>query len=308
MNRLIEYLRQEKIEYFRDGDIRPYTTIKIGGRVGLIAVVRHEKHLRELLTPIKEGGYPFVLLGGGSNVIFADEAPGLSVIINRTAEISPQGRNLIRANSGVAIARLTAWCSQNQMGGLEFLAGIPGTIGGAAAVNAGAFGQSVADVLEGAEIWSKDSEVRAVKKEYFQFDYRHSVFKTGKECILNVFLKCTPTDSAGIKRKIAAHIAYRRKNHPDYNLPTAGCFFKNPLIDNHKVSAGQLIEEAGLKGLGEERLATAQRHANFVINRGGATFGDIDRFAQKIVDRVFSRKGIRLEREVIYISPEGRKY
>jgi UDP-N-acetylmuramate dehydrogenase len=308
MNRLIEYLRQEKIEYYRDGDIRPYTTIQIGGRVGLIAVVRQEKHLRELLTRINEGDYPFVLLGGGSNVIFADQAPGLLVIINRTAEIGPQERGLIRVNSGVTIARLMTWCSQNQMGGLEFLAGIPGTIGGAAAVNAGAFGQSVADVLEGAEIWNKDAEATEVKKEYFQFAYRRSVFKTGKGCILNAFLRCTPTDSAQIKRRVAANLAYRKENHPDYSLLTAGCFFKNPLIDNHKVSAGQLIEEAGLKGVAEERLATAQRHANFVINRGGASFGDIDRFAQTIIDRVFYRQGVRLEREVIYISPEGRKY
>lgn len=308
MEPLIEYLQQEKIEYIRPGVTNEYTTIKIGGRVGLIVIVKHNQHLIELLERIKEAGLPFVLLGGGSNIIFPDEAPDLVLIINRTAEIKDLGNNVVKVDGGVTIANLMAWCSRHRAGGLEFLAGIPGTIGGAAAVNAGAFGRAVSEILESAEIVTNDSTIKSVQQNYFQYGYRCSIFKTGSETILNVFLRYIPLENEEIKSKITDHIRYRKEKHPSYKLATAGCFFKNPLIDNRRTSAGRLIEQAGLKGLREERLMLSDIHANFVVNRGAATFRDINRFAQKIADRIFKKEGIRLEREIIYVSPAGKKY
>jgi UDP-N-acetylmuramate dehydrogenase len=307
---LKKFLDARGIEHHLDAGIKPYLTMAVGGNVGMIAVIERYSHLRELLIYLhnQKGGYPFVLLGGGSNVIFPDEYSRLVVIINRTPGIAREGNHILRVNSGVLLGDLMEWNIRDNIGGMDFLAGIPGTVGGAAAVNAGAFGQSISAILEKAEIVTRQGEVKMVDNNYFCFTYRNSLFKYGDEVILDVFLKYIDVEGAAVKAAVEEKLIYRKENHPGSGIRSAGCFFKNPIISGKKTSAGQLIEQLGFKGMIFKRLRVSRDHANFVINNGGAAFEDLKALEDRIVGKVFKKKGIKLEREVIYISPEGRKY
>lgn len=308
MRKIIEFLDKENIEHTPETAIRHYTTMKIGGHAGLAVIIRHNSELEKLVPRLLALNAPYVLLGGGSNVIFTRDSSKLVLLIDKTSDICAADKETVKVSGGVTNHNLLHWCSRNNIGGLEFLAGIPGTLGGAAAVNAGAFQQSIGEVLEKAVIIDRRGEKKEVANDYFQFQYRTSRFKKGSECILHLYLKYTPRDNEEIKQLVAARIRYRKENHPNYHLQTAGCFFKNPVIGGRKVAAGKLIEECGLKGFKQNRMMVSPQHANFLINEGGATFEDSWEFERRIQDKVLEQHGVELEREVIYISPDGEKF
>lgn len=305
---LRQFLEEEKIPYHANESIKPYVTMGIGGTVDLIVLPSRVVHLRVLLQYLHFHQYKYILLGSGSNVIFPDDFSHLIVIINRTAEIAKEGDNLLKVNSGVLISHLMNWNMRNDIGGMDFLAGIPGSMGGAAAVNAGAFGKSISSLLEKAEIITPQNEVKIVDNPYFNFSYRNSRFKYSDEVILNVFLRFTPMPGHQVKEKVAANIKYRQQNHPCSSDRSAGCFFKNPVVNGKKISAGQLIEQSGFKGTAHKTLQVSAEHANFVINSADASFADIQELETKIINKVYQDKGIQLEREVIYISSDGKKW
>lgn len=307
MENLILFLKKRKIKYFKNKNIKGYTTIKIGGKVSLIIIINTYSKLIELILKVKKQKYPFILLGGGSNVVFPDNNSKLVVIINKTSNITRLSGNLIKINSGVTIKNLTKWCVGNKIGDLEFLSGIPGTIGGATAVNAGAFGKSVSDNLEKAEILTEKGEIKIVDKKYFRFEYRNSIFKYGKEVILNVFLQYINQNENKIKEKITSHIRHRKQSHPSYKCFTAGCFFKNPVKNNKRISAGKIIEDSRLKGFHDNNLLMSEKHSNFLINKGNASFRDLIDFENNITQEILKSEGIKLEREVIYITSDGEK-
>lgn len=312
MKKLEQYLKKTKIEYYTDHEIKPYLTMGIGGKVQFIIVVNRLSQLKELLHFIAAGRYPFIVLGGGSNIVFPDAFIPLPVIINRTSEIVKyKEAHIVKISSGVFNKDFLTWAIENRVGGMDFLAGIPGAIGGSAAVNAGAFGQSISMMLAKAEIFSPETgEIKTVDKDYFHFQYRDSIFKYSSEVILEVYLSYTDEDSAEIREKVKAKLRYRNENHPPFNanVRTAGCFFKNPIIHDKKLSAGQIIESVGFKGCTYRQLEVSARHANFIINKGDSSFADIQDLEQQITRTVQEKKSITLEREVIYISPEGKKY
>lgn len=308
MSFLIAFLKGQKIKYLRDQSIRPYTSMRIGGEVNTIAILESETKLKDLLKQLAGNQVKYVLLGSGTNIIFPDQYSDYLVIINKTSAIKKVKEGMLRVNTGLLNKKLLAWCVQNQAGGLEFLAGLPGTIGGAAAVNAGAFGKSMEEVVVGAEIFNRKGEVLEVEKNYFQYAYRDSVFKSGSEVILNLFLTFTSRDRGQIRDKIRKNQQYRLEHHPPSGLHSAGCFFKNPFIDSRKVSAGKKIQEAELKGFSRDHLSVSEKHANFIINSGQSSFEELRKFAENISNQVWKKHQIRLVREVTYISPEGDKY
>lgn len=310
MDTLHQYLEEKKIEYSNEKEIAPFLTLGIGGKVEHIIIIDTLEDLKALLSFMNTHNHPFVLLGGGSNVVFPDGFSPISVIINRTSQIVKyQSGHIIKVDSGVLNKDLLSWAITQRVGGLEFLAGIPGTVGGAAAVNAGSFGQSISMSLEKATVFTPGSgDIKTVDRDYFQFQYRNSIFKYGREVILEVFLTYVDLDSIEIREKVKEKVLYRKENHPPQNLHTAGCFFKNPIIGDKKISAGQLLEKSGFKNSIHHRLEVSGAHANFIINRGGGTFEEIQSLERKIIETVHDKHGIHLEREVIYISPEGKKY
>lgn len=287
--------------------IAQYTTMKMGGEVEEIFFIESHSQLRQILGTLHQAQRHYVVIGGGSNVVFPDCAPRLSVIIMRTSNIR-QNKSNIEVDAGVTNASLLNWCVSHQRGGLEFLAGIPGTIGGAAAVNAGAFGKSISQWIESARIIDPPKEEINIPATEFQFTYRNSRFKYGSNIILSIRLRTQQRPSEEIRSEINHHLNYRKQNHPSFALPTAGCFFKNPELDGRRTSAGQLLDQSGLKGESYRGLALSSQHANFLVNGENANQNDLKEFERTIIKKVESQRGIQLEREVIYISPEGEKY
>lgn len=305
---LTDFLHDRRMEFRENADIKPFLTLKIGDSVSLLVIVRSLALLEELGRRLIASETAHVVLGGGSNLAFGDEPTRAVVLINRTSGIRMGGGGEIVAASGVRLASLLAWCQERLLGGLEFLAGIPGTVGGAAVVNAGAFGQSIGEKITGADIMDASGQTRNVGPEYFGFAYRSSRLKCGNDIVLRVRLACAPDTREAIGSRIGKNIRYRNANHPAYRLHSAGCFFQNPAVGNGRVSAGKIIEECGLKSRRFGAIEVADRHANFLLNRGSARFAELEEAERTIVEAVRSRKGITLHREIVYISPSGEKH
>jgi UDP-N-acetylmuramate dehydrogenase len=310
---LVSWLRAQGIDCRENAAIAPFLHFKIGGRVGLLVVCTSPAQMAAGLQNIIAAGTPYLVIGGGSNIAFADGLTEAVVLVCQSA-LQPSaaahllGGQALQVDGGVKNQVFLSWCAAHGAGGLEFLSGIPGTIGGAAAVNAGAFGRSMADVVLGADIVDSRGAVATVDAGRFGFSYRESRFKFGTEAILSLRLKFNPTDPAAIAVEIKKNLDYRLSHHPSYRTPSAGCFFKNPSLASGRGSAGKLIAECGLKGVTRGGLAVADEHGNFLLNRGHASFADLERMENEIKKVVATRTGIELEREVIYVAADGKKY
>ncbi len=311
---LAAWLRRRQIAFSENAAIGPHLHFKIGGTVSLLVTCTSAAQLAAVMKKVIAGKLPYLVIGGGSNIAFGD---GLTRIVVLQAQAAAAGSaspmrlldsRSLEVESGARNQPFLSWCASHGAGGLEFLSGIPGTLGGAAAVNAGAFGRSMADVLLGADIIDAQGTVRAVDSGHFGFNYRDSRFKFGKDTLLSLRLKFAPASEAAISRKTRENLEYRLARHPSYRLASAGCFFKNPLLRGVKTSAGKIIEECGLKNMTAGGLAVAAEHGNFLLNRGNASFADLQRLEKEIQSAVAARTGIVLEREVIYVSPDGKKY
>ncbi len=316
---LAEWLRERQIAFSENAPIAPHLYFRIGGTVSMLVSPASAEQMAGVLAELAsappgaghEGPLPFVVIGGGSNIAFGDGPTRAAVVLAPApSQVGARilGDGALQVESGMRNQPFLAWCAANGAGGLEFLSGIPGTLGGAAAVNAGAFGRSMSDVLLGADIVDEAGAVRAVDASYFAFRYRDSRFKLGRQTVLALRLRFDPCEGKSIAKKSRENMEYRLKRHPSYRLASAGCFFKNPLLNGVKTSAGKIIEECGLKKTTCGDLAVAEEHANFLLNRGRGSFADLRRLEEKIRECVAARTGIVLEREVIYISPRGEKY
>jgi len=306
-NTVFEYILLKNIEHYKNESVKSYLTIGIGGRVGCIVIVKEETELIDLIKIMIRDNYNFVIIGGGSNTIFTENSPDLFVIINKIEKIELLKDNVLIVNSGVLNRELLSWCKKKGFGGLEFIAGVPGTIGGAAAVNAGAFGKAMSDVIDRADVYLIKEGLKNIAKDEFCFKYRESKFKYGKDIIIKLFLNVKKSSYDEINEKIIDNLKRRGSNHPGYGEKTAGCFFKNPIIDGKKVSAGKLIESSGLKGKKFSDIMVSDIHANFIINTQDADFDNIINAEKKITEKTKIATGIKLEREVIYIMPDGSK-
>jgi UDP-N-acetylmuramate dehydrogenase len=304
---LTDFLHDRRMEFRENADIKPFLTLKIGDSVSLLVIVRSLALLEELGRRLIASGTAHVVLGGGSNLAFGNEPTRAVVLANRTSGIRMGGGEIVAA-SGVRLASLLAWCQERHLGGLEFLAGIPGTVGGAAVVNAGAFGRSIGERITGADILDASGRVRSVTPEYFGFVYRSSRLKYGGDIVLRIRLACSPDTREAIGSRIGKNIQYRNAHHPAYRLHSAGCFFQNPTVGGSRVSAGKIIEECGFKGRRFGAIEVAEAHANFLLNRGSGRFAELEEAERMIVEAVRSRNGITLHREIVYISPSVEKY
>jgi UDP-N-acetylmuramate dehydrogenase len=310
---LVPWLRGLGIDCRENAAIGPFLNFKIGGQVSLLAVCTSPAQLAACWQRFRDERIPFLVIGGGSNIVFHDGLTRAAVLVYQGAAEKTTAALLLdeqslQVDGGIKNQVFLSWCAAQGAGGLEFLSGIPGTVGGAAAVNAGAFGRSMADVVLGADIVDGRGKKVAVDAGHFAYQYRDSVFKFGNEVILSLRLKFSRADRSAIAGEVEKNLDYRLSRHPAYRYPSAGCFFKNPLLAAGKRSAGKIIEECGLKGLSAGGVAVAAEHANFLLNRGHASFADLQRLESEIKAAVAAQTGIDLEREVIYVSADGKKY
>ena len=271
-----------------------HTTFRIGGPVRLMAMPRSEGEVLACLREAERAQVRLVVLGNGSNLLAADgEIPCFAVLLTGLDALERTGEREIWAGAGVSLARLASFAAQEGLAGLEFAHGIPGTLGGGVLMNAGAYGGEMVQVVKEVAAAGRNGGVETVPAEQCGFSYRRSAFSDGERVILGAKFQLEPDDPAAIRGRMD-ELARRRKEKQPLEYPSAGSMFKRPA--GHFAAA--LIEQCGLKGLTVGGAQVSEKHAGFVINRGGATCADVLALVDQVKERVLQQTGVELEMEV----------
>ena len=271
-----------------------HTTFRIGGPVRLMALPRSEGEVLACLREAERAQVRLVVLGNGSNLLAADgEIPCFAVLLTGLDALERTGAREIWAGAGVSLARLASFAAQEGLAGLEFAHGIPGTLGGGVLMNAGAYGGEMVQVVKEVAAAGRNGGVETVPAEQCGFSYRRSAFSDGERVILGAKFHLEPDDPAAIRGRMD-ELARRRKEKQPLEYPSAGSMFKRPA--GHFAAA--LIEQCGLKGLTVGGAQVSEKHAGFVINRGGATCADVLALVDQVKERVLQQTGVELEMEV----------
>jgi len=277
----------------KDQLLAPYTTFKIGGPADWFCEAFSEKELLEAVKFAQEKKLPYFILGGGSNVLVSDLGfRGVVIKMDNGEWIMDNGK--ITAGAGITLDKLVNIATENSLSGLEFAAGIHGTLGGAVVGNAGAWQESFGDKVEQVKILDENGQIKWLNHADCQFIYRQSRFKKRKEIVLEVELKLTQGDKGEIQRKMTANLK-KREGQPQE--PSAGSIFINPKPQ----SAGDLIEKCGLKGkqIGEAKIS--EKHANFIVNLGGAKAQDVLKLIALACEEVKKKFDLNLKTEIIFL-------
>lgn len=289
-----DYLPDMTVE--RDVPMSRHTSFRIGGPARRMAFPESREQLVILLGLAEECGVQPFLLGRGTNLLVSDR--GLDTLVIKTAERMTSIRRLddvtLEADAGVLLSRLAVYAQQAGLAGLEFAHGIPGSLGGAVCMNAGAYGGEMKQVLRSASVLFPEAGVRTLTCEELELGYRHSLLTEHREAVvLGAEFALTPGDPAQIRETMRELMARRKASQP-LEWPSAGSTFKRP--EGH--FAGTLIDQCGLKGLTVGGAQVSEKHAGFLINRGGATFADMTELIRQVQQRVLDAAGVRLEPEV----------
>lgn len=297
---LADFLENENIEYRQNEPMRAHTTFKIGGEADIFIIPASPAALIYAVKKCNELEIPYFILGNGSNLLVSDGGiEGAVISLAGINGISSDGEK-ITCGAGAMLSSVCLKALSLSLTGLEFAYGIPGTAGGALYMNAGAYGGQTADVIESAECLTASGEIKTLKKEDMRLGYRSSVFKKGGLIIISLTFALKKGDKAEIKAEMD-DLLNRRKQKQPLEYPSAGSTFKRP----EGYFAGALIEKNGLKGLTVGGAQVSEKHAGFVINRGGATAADVKALIGKIQKKVFENDGVMLEPEVIFKGRNG---
>ncbi len=279
--------------------IAPYTTFGIGGPADVLVEVYTERALQQVVREAVESGMRWLLIGGGSNLLVGDTGFRGVVIVNKIEHLRVEGIRIV-AGAGADLGEVVEAARQHSLSGLEFAIDIPGTVGGAIRGNAGAFGRSVGDVVTRIRLLEGTTLVDRTPAE-LGFAYRHSNLKENTNIVAETEFSLQRGDRAEMDQIMGQHAAQRARRH-EKGLHTAGCFFKNPVLpDGSKIAAGQLLEAAGAKEIREGGAGVHAFHANYIVNRGGATVYEVLRVAHEMKRRVEEASGIALEAEVMVV-------
>lgn len=272
-----------------------HSTMRVGGPAALAAFPTGSAELSALIQRAKEASVRYIIVGNASNILFSDDGfDGLAIFTTAMRRVVWNGAR-VTAECGASLTGLAATATKRGLSGLEFAFGIPGTVGGAVYMNAGAYGSQVSAVLTSSEYLQGDTVLSRSAEEH-RFGYRTSIYRSTDDIILSAEFTLTPGDPEEIAAKAAKNMESRRSKQP-LEFPNAGSVFKRP----EGAFPGALIEEAGLKGLRIGGAEISEKHANFIVNRGNATASDILRLEETVQKEVYKRSGILLETEIIYI-------
>jgi UDP-N-acetylmuramate dehydrogenase len=286
-----------------DEPMSRHTTFRIGGPANIVTV-KTDGQLKDLVRWADENGQAFMILGAGSNLLVRDE--GVSGLVLKLAngfesiEQGAEGRGdervWVTAGAGALVRQLGKYAIDYGLAGLSFTLGIPGTIGGALRMNAGAWGSCMADTTAAISVLRKNGDIDTVDKNELRFSYRRLDLEAGS-IILRGEFELKRADREALRRK-AAQMQKKRMLRQPLSLPSAGSIFRNP---TGEMSAGELIDQAGLKGLraGEAEIST--KHANFIVNKGHAKASDVLALMGQVQETVSKRFGVELEPEVIIV-------
>ena len=302
MNEILEEIKLLDVGKMEENvSLKKYTTYRAGGNARCIVYPKNTKCLISLLTFLKERRVPFKILGNGSNLLFSDkDYEGVLVRLNEFNKIKFLGRRKIRVGAGYSLIKLSLLAAKKGLTGLEFAAGIPGTVGGAIYMNAGAYKSDMGYVVESVKVLTPEAKVITLVNKEMQFHYRSSFLQThpGYVC-LEVVLQLKVGKKEAIEEVIRERRQRRLESQP-LEYPSAGSVFRNP-PDNF---AGKLIEDAGLKGTKKGGAMVSDKHANFIVNYKEAKASDIKYLIDTCHDEVLKKYGIDMKIEQEFVNWE----
>ncbi|HOZ54263.1 MAG TPA: UDP-N-acetylmuramate dehydrogenase [Bacilli bacterium] len=301
MNKLIEFIKANKIgNHKKNILLSNYTTYKIGGLAKLIVYPKNQKKLIMLIKKLKEDNIKYKIIGNGSNLVFSDNLfDGVLINLKEFDKIVVNG-NTVRVGAGVNLMKLAYYISFKGLTGLEFATGIPGTVGGAIYMNAGAYKSDMGFIVAEVDLLTPDYEIIKMYNKDLNFKYRSSFVQKNKDYIcLEVKLILKKGDKKEIKELIESRKQRRQLSQP-LEYPSAGSVFRNP-EDKY---AGELIESAGLKGYKIGGAEVSKKHANFIINKKNAKAGDVYKLINYVKDKVKEKYNIELKVEQEFVNWE----
>ncbi len=275
-------------------EMKNFTTWKVGGKALALVEVRNGGCLDEVISSCEREGIKWKILGRGSNVLVKDEGfPGVVIKLGgEFCELKREG-NCIEGGAGAPLSHLVSFAREECLGGIEFLVGVPGTVGGAVRINAGCFGKEIGPLVKKVEIREENGNREWLNRDDLFFSYRYSNLKKEKIVILKAVFNLFPEEQEILEERIR-EFCYLRKEGQPLEWPSAGSVFLNPEGN----SAARIIEEMGLKGLRLGRAQISSKHSNFIVNLGGAKSWEIEYLMNWVQKEVYKNKGIWLEREV----------
>lgn len=285
----------EKVSF--NEPMKKHTTFKIGGCADIFCEPKNADELKKLIDFFKSNSIPHTVIGNGSNLLVSDKGVRGAVIKigSRMAEISVNGAT-ITAGAGALLSKLARIAMNDSLSGMECISGIPGSVGGALYMNAGAYGAEISDITESVTYLMPNGELVCSPRNDLKLEYRNTSFMENSGIIVSCVLRL----KRGNKERIAADMAEitkRRIDKQPIELPSAGSFFKRP--EGH--FAGKLIEDCGLKGYSVGGAKISEKHAGFVVNFNNASAADVIGVMNGVRDRVYSETGVTLEPEVRFL-------
>lgn len=274
--------------------LRDYTSFRIGGPADVLALPHTVAALQQAIAAARELCQPLTIIGSGTNLLVRDG--GVRGIVLRLAEnlaaVSAEG-TAVHAQAGARMAAVARAAAEASLTGLEFAAGIPGTLGGAILMNAGAYEGEMAQVVEWAEVVEADGRLTRLRREELGFSYRHSALMEGFHVVVGARMALQVGDRQAI-RAHTAELLRRRESKQPLELPSAGSVFKRP--PGH--FASQLIDQAGCKGMQVGQAQVSPKHAGFIVNLGGARAVDVEELVRRVQQAVADQFGVHLEPEI----------
>ncbi|MBN1833291.1 MAG: UDP-N-acetylmuramate dehydrogenase [Deltaproteobacteria bacterium] len=273
-----------------------YTTFRIGGEADALCFVERLSELQQTVSYLVRENIPFFIVGKGSNLLIRNGGfEGILIIMRgelATIETDEENTPEVTAGGGLGLNALVTYCSQKGLGGLEFLVGIPGTVGGAVAMNAGAFGEEVEGVVESIQVLTPQGKLETKYRSELAFSYRNLSLPE-KSIVVRASFRCVQKSREMVSRKVSDYLKRRKATQP-LEYPSAGSIFRNPKND----SAGRLIEKAGLKGKKVGGAMISPKHANYIVNTGEAKAEDVLTLMGLARQKVKEDTGIVLETEI----------
>lgn len=274
-----------------------HTTFRIGGEAACFIRISSEKQLQKLIPYFENVGVEYFVLGKGSNLLVGDKGyPGVILQISDACQQIEAEENRLQVQAGAALSKVALFAMERGLEGLEFAAGIPGTVGGGVVMNAGAYGGEMKQVVESVRVLSSEGEILTLDNDTMEFGYRTSIIRNRNFTVLSVTFRLREGNREEIRARIEDFQKRRMEKQP-LNYPSAGSTFKRP----EGYFAGKLIMDAGLRGfqIGDARVS--DKHCGFVVNVGKATARDVTDVIEEVQEKVRERFGVSLEREVIYL-------
>ena len=282
-----------KDKIFTNEPMSKHTSFKIGGPAEIFVKINNVEELKLIIKISKQAEVPITVVGNGSNLLVSDDGIRGIVLKIEFDKIEIEESGKLKIGSGVKLAFLAQKCLKEKLKGFEFASGIPGTIGGAIRMNAGAHGSEMKDIVKKITCMTRDGKIQVISNEEAKFEYRNSIFSQNDYIILEAEIQLRKGNPEEIRSKMDEYATYRKEKQP-IEYPSAGSTFKR---GNDFITA-KLIDECGLKGYQIGGAQVSEKHAGFIINKGNATAEDVKQLMKYVEEQVYNKFGKKIEAEI----------